>query len=265
MAERRMFAKSVVLSDNFLDMPMSARCLYFTLGMLADDDGFINSPKSIMRQCGCTDGDMQELLRRQYVVLFDSGVIVIRHWRMNNYLRSDRYIATKQEEKQLVECDEKGAYTLKTDSGIPKIENGIPVGIPSGIPSIGKDSLGEDSINTIYADKPRESPEPKPTKKAKTDWNDLFAEYTSDPETVELLGEWMEVRKAKRAANTEKAIRRNLDKLAGCAGESGLTVPEYLKEVVRRSWAAFYEIENRHKQADNDVDAQFARVFGGQI
>ena len=89
-----MFAKSIVLSDAFLDMPMSARCLYFTLGMLADDDGFVNAPRSIMRQCGASDDDMKILLAKKYVLLFDSGVIVIKHWRINNYLRNDRYTET---------------------------------------------------------------------------------------------------------------------------------------------------------------------------
>ncbi|MBR3580761.1 MAG: hypothetical protein IKN95_07175, partial [Lachnospiraceae bacterium] len=79
MAERRMFAKSIVLSDAFLDMPMSARCLYFTLGMLADDDGFVGSPKAIMRQCGASEDDMRILVSKKYVLGFDSGVLVIKH------------------------------------------------------------------------------------------------------------------------------------------------------------------------------------------
>ena len=133
MAERRMFAKTIVLSDAFLDMPLSARCLYFTLGMLADDDGFINSPRSIMRQCGASDDDMRILLARKFVIAFESGVIVIKHWRINNYLRNDRYKETvyTEEYKQLT-TEKNGAYTL---------------GIPSnGIPSIGKVSIGKNSI-----------------------------------------------------------------------------------------------------------------------
>ena len=142
MAERRMFAKTIVLSDAFLDMPMSARCLYFTLGMLADDDGFINAPRSIMRQCGSSDDDMKLLIAKKFVLVFESGVIVIKHWRINNYLRSDRYTVTKYgDEKSSLSIDENGAYT---QHGIP---GGIPTGIPSnGIPSIGKDRLGKDSI-----------------------------------------------------------------------------------------------------------------------
>jgi uncharacterized phage protein (TIGR02220 family) len=128
-----MFAKTIVLSDAFLDMPLSARCLYFTLGMFADDDGFVNSPKGIMRQCGASEDDMKVLLTKKFLLAFESGVIVIKHWRINNYLRSDRYQETKYvNEKSELLIDENGAYKF----GIPN----------SGIPSIGKDSIGKDSI-----------------------------------------------------------------------------------------------------------------------
>ena len=138
MAERRMFAKTIVLSDDFLDMPLSARCLYFTLGMLADDDGFVNNPKSIMRQCGASQDDMRILISKRFIIIFESGVIVIKHWRINNYLRNDRYNATKYlEEREQLSINENGSYHMESqDSGIPN----------SGIPSIGKDSIGKDSI-----------------------------------------------------------------------------------------------------------------------
>lgn len=119
MAEKRMFAKSIVLSDAFLDMPMSARCLYFTLSMLADDDGFVGAPKSVMRQCGASQDDLTILLAKRYLLSFDSGVIVIKHWRINNYLRSDRYTATTYvEEKSTLTFDEKGSYTERYMDGI---------------------------------------------------------------------------------------------------------------------------------------------------
>ena len=100
MAERRMFAKTIVLSDAFLDMPMSARCLYFTLSMVADDDGFVNAPRSVMRQCGSSDDDMKMLIAKKFVLVFDSGVIVIKHWRINNYLQRDRLTPTKYVEEK---------------------------------------------------------------------------------------------------------------------------------------------------------------------
>lgn len=134
MAERRMFAKTIVLSDAFLDMPMSARCLYFTLGMLADDDGFVNSPKSIMRQVGASIDDMNILLARKFILAFESGVIVIKHWRIHNYIQKDRYKGSKYiEEKSTLAVDENGAYT----------ECIHDVSIPDTQVRLGKVSLGK--------------------------------------------------------------------------------------------------------------------------
>lgn len=139
MAERRMFAKTIVLSDDFLDMPMSARCLYFTLGMLADDDGFINSPKSIMRQCGATADDMRILLGKRFLLQFDTGVIVIKHWRMNNYLQNDRHKDTEyQEELSQLTVKKNGAYTMDTKCIQDVYRTDTQV-------SIGKESIGKDS------------------------------------------------------------------------------------------------------------------------
>lgn len=151
MAERRMFAKTIVLSDAFLDMPMSARCLYFTLGMLADDDGFVNSPKSIMRQCGASTDDMNLLIAKKFVLVFDDGVIVIKHWRINNYLRSDRYTETKYaEHKESLSIDENGAYTNSE-----RYTAGIPSGTPLG--DTGKERTGKVKDN-IYSDSVRFTP-----------------------------------------------------------------------------------------------------------
>ena len=91
MAERRMFSKSIIDSDLFLDMPATTQMLYFHLAMRADDDGFINNPKRIMRMIGASDDDMRILIAKQFVILFDSGIVVIKHWRIHNYIRSDRY------------------------------------------------------------------------------------------------------------------------------------------------------------------------------
>ena len=144
MAERRMFAKTIVTSDAFLDMPMSARCLYFTLGMFADDDGFVNNPRSILRQIGASNDDMNVLIAKKFVLTFESGVIVIKHWRINNYLRNDRYHATTyQDEKKQLTIDENGAYT---DNGIPMVYQRYTE------TSIGKNSIGESIDGTPTLD-----------------------------------------------------------------------------------------------------------------
>ena len=120
MAERRMFAKTIMLSDAFLDMPASARCLYFTLGMLADDDGFVNSPRSVMRQSGATVDDMNILIAKKFVLTFESGVVVIKHWRIHNLIQKDRYKQTKYlEEKNQLGMDENKAYTEAVSDGAP--------------------------------------------------------------------------------------------------------------------------------------------------
>ena len=140
IAERRMFAKSIVLSDAFLDMPMSARCLYFTLGMFADDDGFVNSPRGIMRQCGASDDDMKVLIAKKFVLVFESGVIVIKHWRINNYLQKDRYNETKYlKEKKSLSIDKNGSY-----HNHPMYTQGVYTQ-----DRLVKDSIGKNSINNI--------------------------------------------------------------------------------------------------------------------
>ena len=155
MAERRMFAKSIVTSDAFLDMPTSARCLYFTLGMFADDDGFVNNPKSINRQIGSSEDDLKVLLMKKFVISFESGVIVIKHWRINNYLRGDRHHETNyKEELQMLATDENGAYT---EVGIPSVNQVSTKCQPSGN-QVGytEDSIDKNSIDKkeIYKEKP---------------------------------------------------------------------------------------------------------------
>jgi hypothetical protein len=112
LADKRMFSKSIVLSDTFLDMPASARCLYFTLSMLADDEGFVNNPKSIMRQSGASEDDFKILIAKWFILPFETGVVVIRQWHINNYLRSDRFTPTKcVMEKAMIVLNSDGTYS----------------------------------------------------------------------------------------------------------------------------------------------------------
>lgn len=115
MAQKRMFSLSVVDTDKFLEMPQSTQNLYFHLGMRADDDGFIGNVKKIIRMIGANDDDLKVLITKQFVIPFQSGVIVIRHWRLNNYLQKDRLKPTiyQQELKQLT-VDESNVYNLDT-------------------------------------------------------------------------------------------------------------------------------------------------------
>ena len=102
-----MMSKKIIDTDNFLDMPRSTQCLYFHLLLRADDDGFIQSPKSIMRITGCKDDDLKLLIAKGFVIGFETGVIVIRHWRIHNYVQSDRYSKSELPEAKSVELKNK--------------------------------------------------------------------------------------------------------------------------------------------------------------
>ena len=115
MAERRMFAKTIIDSDAFIDMPVTARLLYYDLGMRADDDGFVNSPKKIMRMVGASQDDLAILISKKFIIPFDSGVVVIKHWRIHNYIQKDRYKPTKYtDEKAMLTVQENDGYSLDT-------------------------------------------------------------------------------------------------------------------------------------------------------
>ena len=119
MAERRMFAKTIVDSDAFLEMPLSTQALYFHLGMRADDDGFVNSPKKILRMINGQEDDLKLLITKKFVIPFDSGIIVIKHWKINNYIQSDRYHETTyQKEKGYLIVEDNRSYTVADNSCI---------------------------------------------------------------------------------------------------------------------------------------------------
>lgn len=139
MAERRMFTKKITESDAFLDMPMSTQCLYFHLNMTADDDGFVNNPKRIQRLIGANDDDLKLLIAKNFVLIFESGVIVIKHWKMHNYIQSDRYKPTDYaDEKSMLYMKPNKSYTLDENTMYTKCIQNV---------SVGKDRLGKDSID----------------------------------------------------------------------------------------------------------------------
>lgn len=132
MAERRMFAKTVIDSDAFLEMPQTTQNLYFHLCMRADDDGFINNPKKIMRFVGSTDDDLRVLISKRFILVFETGVIVIKHWKMHNYIRNDRYKETVYvEEKSRLLLSENGAYTERKSLPGNNVNQMDTVGIPN--------------------------------------------------------------------------------------------------------------------------------------
>jgi len=147
MAERRMFAKSIVLSDVFVSMPATTQLLYYQLGVCADDDGFIGNPHSIVRQCCATEDDLKILIAKRFLLEFPSGVVVIKHWKINNYIQKDRYRRTTYiEELMCLELDEKMAYI---ESKNPCMENVYKMytQVRLGKVRLGKDKLTMPTYN----------------------------------------------------------------------------------------------------------------------
>lgn len=145
MAQRRMFSKKIVETDLFMEMSPTAKLLYFYLNMSADDDGFVGNPKTIKLISGATDDDLKILIAKQFIIPFESGVVVIKDWKIHNYIRKDTYNSTvyKFEKSQLLD-DDNGAYILNENE--PSTER--PREVDTGKDRLGKDRLGK-SNNTM--------------------------------------------------------------------------------------------------------------------
>ena len=149
MPERRMFSMQIVDSDAFLDMPLSSQALYFHLSMRADDDGFISNGRKIIRAVGCSQDDLKLLFAKNFVIPFDDGVCVIKHWRIHNYIRNDRKKDTAYlEHLQKLDTKENGSYTLKKSDGSHLVDTWLSSGrqvVDAGKVRLGKYSIGKNN------------------------------------------------------------------------------------------------------------------------
>ncbi|HFH0094315.1 TPA: replisome organizer [Enterococcus faecium] len=232
MAERRMFAKTIIDSDAFLDMPLSTQALYFHLSMRADDDGFINNPKKIQRMVGCGDDDLKLLMVKRFILVFESGVIVIKHWKIHNYIQKDRYKPTLyQDEKAQIAVKETNAYTfienLPEPSETPMeqpFEDVNPSCIHDGYSletqvRLGKDRLGKDS---------KEIKDITPSKKSKTKpIRHKYGEYKNVLLSDEQMG--------KLKTEFPNDYQERIERLSEYCESSGKTYKNYLATI--RSWA----------------------------
>lgn len=209
MAERRMFAKTIIDSDAFLDMPLSAQALYFHLSMRADDDGFINNPKKIQRMIGASDDDCKLLILKRFIITFESGVIVIKHWRIHNYIQKDRYKPTiYQEEKSQLAVKENKAYT-------ECIHNGYNLDTQDRL-ELGKDRLELEQGKYIDS-----------TSKAKKPVRHKYGEYKN----VLLSDEDMKKLQAEFPTDYQERIER----LSGYIASTGKSYKNHLATI--RNWA----------------------------
>lgn len=158
MANKRMFSKDVTDSDAFIEMSSAAQALYFHLNQGADDDGFNNQVQMAIMKAHASADDLKILMAKSFVIRFESGVIVIKHWRLHNTLRKDRYTPTHyQEELSMLGIKENGSYTL--------CRQVVAEGLPNGCPSIDKVSVDKVSVvEDSIEDAPETSVGRKPPK-----------------------------------------------------------------------------------------------------
>lgn len=199
MAQKRMFSLSVVDTDQFLEMPLSSRLLYYELGMRADDDGFVANWKKILAFTGLKEDDLKVLIAKQYVIPFDTGVIVIRHWRMNNYLQNDRTKPTiYQEELSKLGIDNNNVYTMYTGC----------------IHSIDKNSIDKNSKEKKYIkEKKTLFGTYKRVKLTEIEYQKLIEEFGQDviDKQIELLDEYIESNNNKnKYTNFNLVLRKSI-------------------------------------------------------
>jgi hypothetical protein len=211
MAERRMFAKSIIDSDAFLDMPCTTQSLYFHLCMRADDDGFVSNPKRIQRMLGASDDDLKILLSKRFILAFDSGVIVIKHWRIHNYIRKDTYRETlySEEKSQLFEKPD-GAYTDHAVTAPSRVCDASVDG------SLTQDRLGKVSIDK---DSKHKHGQYENVLLTDSDFEKLQNEFPTDwLERIERLSEYI--------ASTGKTYKNHLATIRAWAKKDGYVKPK---------------------------------------
>ena len=143
MAQRRMFSKEITTSDLFVDMPASTQLLYFHLGMEADDEGFIGNARMLSRAYGASNDDLKLLQAKGFIIVFESGVTVVKDWNLNNQIRKDRLKPTiYQAEKSLLTLDNTGVYQMTTKP--QPNDNQMTTKCPH---RLGKDRIGEYRID----------------------------------------------------------------------------------------------------------------------
>lgn len=236
MAERRMFAKTIIDSDAFLDMPLSAQSLYFHLSMRADDEGFINNPKKIQRMIGASEDDLKLLILKNFIITFDSGIVVIKHWRIHNYIQSDRFKPTiYAEERALLSQEHNKAYTLESSC----IHNVYIEDTQErlGKDSIGKVSLGKDRIGEVRGDWGDEPPqEPPAEKREAVDYQEIVDAYNSTCRSLPRVTSLSEARRKAIRARLKTYTPDDLKRVFIKAEQSS-----FLKGANDRNWSANFD------------------------
>lgn len=242
MARRRMFSLDVVDTDKFLDMPSSTQALYFHLGMRADDDGFVSSPKRITKTVNCAEDDLKLLVTKGYLIPFESGVVVISDWKINNELKKDRYKPTIHlSEFEKIQTQKNKSYSLiKSMTDTKCFRNVSKMDTQD---SIGKDSIGKDSID-------KEPGEVLKKKAPEETINSAINSYTDNPELKQALIDFIEMRKRMKKPPTLKALKLCLKKLDNLAIDDFIKI-KIVNQSVIRCWMDFFELKDNKSYTKN--------------
>ena len=223
-----MFAKTIIDSDSFLDMPLSTQALYFHLSMRADDDGFINNPKKLCRMIGSSDDEMKVLFAKKFLLGFESGVIVIKHWKIHNYIQKDRYKKTVyHEEMAILGDDENNAYTMDTRC-IQDVDTG-------------KDRLGK-SKDRLEIGKEKKEVALLPA------WLDTKA-----------WNEWITFRKEIKKTLTKSMIEKQIEFL----GKYESTHIEIINQSIQNGWTGLFPLKSQQHNKKADYTLEDLEQFGG--
>lgn len=229
MAEKRMFTKKITDSDAFIEMSSAAQALYFHLNQSADDDGFNNQIQMAMFRSHASVDDLKVLMLKNFIIRFESGVIVIKHWRMHNTLRKDRYNPTNfQEELALLNIKDNGSYSLSCDDGCQVVAERLPQ------VSIGKVSIVEDRID-------------KDTGKKEKKLASAQTYFPNDEKLNSTFLDFMNMRKSlKNGKMTERAVTMMINKLNKYDVNTAVAM---LENSILNNWKDVYDPKQQAKQS----------------
>lgn len=248
MARKRMFSLLVVDTDEFLDMPSSTQSLYYHLGMRADDDGFVSSPKKIVKLVNCSNDDLKLLIAKGFIIPFDSGIIAIRHWKLNNDLKKDRYTPTIYlNEKSTLRVNKNKVYSIDGNNlETKRIQNGNKLDTQY---SIDKNSIDKNSKEYIVQkqEENQEEKQVKKEKKPKETHNSIIENYTINDDLREALKGFVEMRKEIKKPITTKGLKIALGKLDKWALDD-LTKIDIVNQSIERSWSGLFPLNKNNNQ-----------------
>lgn len=226
MARRRMFNLDIIDTDLFIEMPQSSRLLYYELCMRADDDGFVSSPKKIQRVVGCSDDDFKVLITKKFIIPFETGIVVIRHWKIHNYIQKDRYKETLySEEKRLLSQEENGAYKLMDTSCI---QNG---------------DTGKDSIELV-----KDSIDNNKKERKKTSYDEILNSMIEDDDVKNTICDYIKMRKLIKKPMTDRAVTMLINKLYKLSNNKQIQI-KILEQSILKNWTDIYPYKEENNYA----------------